>query len=127
MIVLSSFNYFSTTFDKTSFSTFSFRRSGFHQRARWMSRPIYTLKMLLPKDQLEFAKSTCKNLQIFGNFIASFDTVNWLLSPIAREAAIQDLTFYLTMQVTAKTAINLYKLLRLHLMHHISTSVVLNS
>ena len=54
---------------------------------------IHSLKMLLFKDQRELDESTYKNLQMFGDYIACFYSVNWLLSPIA----IQDLTFYLTM------------------------------
>ena len=39
---------------------------------------------------------TYKNLQISGDFIACFYTVTLLLFPVASEAAILDLTFYLT-------------------------------
>ena len=82
--------------DKISFSTFFFCHPGPHHPARWMSMEIYSLKMLMIKDQLEPDKNTCKNFQVFGSFITCFYTANWLLSPIASEAAIQDLTFYLT-------------------------------
>ena len=104
--------------DKTSFSTFSFRRPGPHHWARWKSMAIHKLKMLLLKDQLELDESTSKNLQIFSDFIACFYRVNWLLSLLLVKMLYKSLLSICQCLITAKTVTYLYKALRLQLMHH---------
>ena len=82
--------------DKTTFSKFTFRRSGPHHRARWMSSAICALKMLLLQNQLELDEFFQK-LQVFGDFVACFYVPNWLRAPLGAEAAVQDLTLYQVM------------------------------
>ena len=83
--------------DSTTFSNFEFRRPGPHYRARWMSSAIYSLKMLLLRDQLELDEEVIKKLQLFGDFVACFYAPNWFSAPLASEAAVQDLTLYQVM------------------------------
>ena len=80
--------------DKSSFSHFSFWRPGTQHRARWMSSCIYSLKILLLQNQLEIEAANLEKLQSFGKFVAVFYSSMWFRTPLASEAAYNDLVFY---------------------------------
>ena len=83
--------------NEKSFSNFSFRHPGAQHRARWMSSCIYSLKMLLLQGQLQLEETNLEKLQSFGDFVAIFYSSFWFQSPLASEAAYNDLKFYKTM------------------------------
>ena len=83
--------------DEKSFSNFSFRCPGAQHRARWMSSCIYSLKTLLLQEQLQVEETDLEKLQSFGDFVAISYSSFWFLSPLASEAAYNDLMFYKTM------------------------------
>lgn len=80
--------------NRGSFPDFSFRRPGAQHRARWMSAPIYALKMLLLQEQLDIEPEVLDGLQRFGQFVAIFYAPYWFECPLASEAALNDLQFF---------------------------------
>ena len=53
--------------------------------------------MLLLQGQLQFEETNLEKLQSFEDFVAIFYSSFWFQSPLASEAAFNDLMFYKTM------------------------------
>ena len=80
--------------DKSSFPHFSFQHPRTQHRTRWMLSCIYSLKMLLLQNQLEIEPANLEKLQSFGEFVAVFYSSMWFQTPLASEAAYNDMVFY---------------------------------
>ena len=59
-----------------------------------MSSCIYSLKMLLLLKQLSMKPEYWKKLQRFSEFVAVYCSFQWFQSPLAAEAAFNDLQLH---------------------------------
>ena len=83
--------------EQQSVSNFAFRRPGTQHRARWMSTPIYALKVYLLRSQLDVDAALVNGLKRFCNFVSIFYVSYWLHCPLASEAAVNDMEFHRAM------------------------------
>jgi len=67
-----------------------FRAPGAMHHARWMAKAIYTLKMILFKDQLTLTVREKKGLTDFGLFVALIYGRFWHEAPLASNAPFND-------------------------------------
>lgn len=63
-----------------------------HQ-TRWMARNLYSMKMLMSCDQLEYDEEAVAKLERLKIFLALFYTLMWMLSTFAADAPVNDLLF----------------------------------
>jgi hypothetical protein len=71
-----------------------FKIPGANHRARWMAKVIYCLKMYLFRKEFEMTAELEINFQELSLFFALIYAKNWISSPIAADAAINDLNLY---------------------------------
>jgi hypothetical protein len=75
-----------------------FVKPGAMHRARWMSRVVYAIKMVLFQSQFKMTKQEQTGIQRFAHFAITFYVPNWFAAPWAAKAPRTDLEYLQKLQ-----------------------------
>ncbi|KAG0706298.1 hypothetical protein GWK47_024335 [Chionoecetes opilio] len=78
-------------------------RPGAIHQARWMARNLYSMKMFMFAEQLEYDEETVVKLERLNLFLGLFYTPMWMSSTLAADAPANDLQFMKDMMKFKRT------------------------
>ena len=79
------------------------KRPGAIHQARWMARNIYSIKMFMFAEKLNYEDEMKEKLLRICRFLSLFYTTYWLKSPCAADAPLNDLSFIKDLMSYAET------------------------
>jgi hypothetical protein len=75
-------------------TAYMLKRPGANHRARWMARVIYSIKIYLLRKVYKMPIDVENKFKHLSLFFALIYVKNWVTSPLAADAAVNDLTLY---------------------------------